>query len=278
MVKIFSIFLLLISLAFSNEFAEDSPLIQKVKTFVSEDSFVKNKDFIKLIFSPEENYYRQDRIDVVRLVQTLKENGLLNLFFDKPQELKLSFKTNGSPLFFVKVMGDTLRNIGYYRYVTKESNLNNSGFTWVISLNAEYATDPLILQRELNKSGCSIVDIYRIDTNDWEYSIDMSRGYLNVATLEDSNEFKLKRSLYAHWLNVSEIQNLKIKSSIRDRWYPHITYYDKQLHLLKVIKKDVKTRTLSLVVPEDARYIKISDIYTLKNVKDNLVLKPSGSK
>ncbi len=278
MVKIFSIFLLLVSLAFSNEFAEDSLLIQKVKTFVSEDSFVKNKDFIKLIFSPEGNYYRQDRIDVVRLVQTLKENGLLNLFFDKPQELKLSFKTNGSPLFFVKVMGDTLRNIGYYRYVTKESNLNNSGFTWVILLNAEYATDPLILQQELNKSGCSIVDIYRIDTNDWEYSIDMSRGYLNVTTLEDSNEFKLKRSPYAHWLNVSNIQTLKIKSSWRDRWYPYITYYDKQLHLLKVIKKDVKTRTLSLVIPEDAKYIKISDIYTLKNVKDNLILKPSGSK
>ncbi|MCD4668686.1 MAG: hypothetical protein K8R44_08920 [Sulfurimonas sp.] len=278
MVKIFSIFLLLISLAFSNEFAEDSLLIQKVKTFVSEDSFVKNKDFIKLIFSPEGNYYRQDRVDVVRVVQTLKENGLLNLFFDKPQELKLSFKTNGSPLFFVKVMGDTLRNIGYYRYVTKESNLNNSGFTWVISLNAEYATDPLILQQELNKSGCSVVDIYRLETNNWEYSIDMSRGYLNVATLEDSNELKLKRSLYAHWLNVSDIKTLKIKSSMRDRWYPHITYYDKQLHLLKVIKKDVKTRTLSLVIPEDAKYIKISDIYTLKNVKDNLVLKPSGSK
>lgn len=278
MVKIFSLFLLLISLAFSNEFAEDSLLIQKVKTFVSEDSFAKNKDFIKIIFSPEGDYYRQDRVDVVSVVQTLKENGLLNLFFDKPQELKLSFKTNGSPLFFVKVMGDTLRNIGYYRYVTKESNLNNSGFTWVISLNAEYATDPLILQQELNKSGCSIVDIYRIDTNDWEYSIDMSRGYLNVTTLEDSNELKLKRSLYAHWLNVSNIQNLNIKSSIRDRWYPHITYYDKQLHLLKVIKKDLKTRTLSLVIPEDAKYIKISDIYTLKNVKDNLVLKPSGSK
>ena len=46
----------------------------------------------------------------------------------------------------------------------------------------------------------------------------------------------------------------------------------------KNIKKDVKTRTLSLIIPEDAKYIKISDIYTLKNVKDNLILKPSGSK
>ncbi len=278
MVKIFFIFLLLISFAFSDEFEEESPLIQKVKTFISEDSFINNKDFIKLIFSPQEGYYRQEKVDVVKVIQTLKENGLLNLFFEKPQELKLSFKTNGSPLFFVKIMGDTLRNIGYYRYITKESNLNNSEFMWMISLKAEYATDPLILQQELNKSGCSIVDVDRVEPNVWKYSIDMSGGYLNVPKLKSTQEFKLKRSLYAHWLNVSEIQNLKIKSSIRDRWYPKIVYFDKYLHLLKVIKKDQKTRTLFLEIPKYAEYIKISDIYTLKNVKDTLVLVPSGEK
>ncbi len=278
MVKIFYIFLLLTSFAFSNEFDDDSILIEKVKTFINEDSFEKNKKFIKLIFSPQESYYTQDRVDVVKVVQTLKENGLLNLFFDKPQEFTLSFKTNASPLFFVKVMGDTLRNIGYYRYVTKQSNLNNSEFKWIISLNAEYATDPLILQKELNKSGCSIVDINIKDTNSWEYSIDMSNGYLNVVNLQSSQELELKRSLYSHWLNVSEITNLKIKSSLRDRWYPKITYYDKYLHLLKVIKKDEKTRTLFLEVPKYAKYIKISDIYTLKNIKDALVLIPSGEK
>ena len=276
MVKIFFIFLLFISLAFSNEFNDESPLINKAKTFVSEGSYLKNESFIRLIFSPEQSHYTKERIDVVKVIQTLKENGLLNLFFTKPQELRLSFKTNGSPLFFVKIMGDTLRNIGYYRYVTVESNLDNSGFTWVISLKAEYATDPLILQQELKKSGCSIVDVDRLTKNSWNYSIDMSSGYLNVPSLQKNKEMKLKRSLYAHWLNISEIENLTIKSSIRDSWYPKITYYDAQLHLIKVIKKDEKTRTLSLVVPKYAKYIKISDIYTLKNVKENLILKPTG--
>ena len=66
----------------------------------------------------------------------------------------LNFETNGAALFFVKIMGDTLRNIGYYRYVTQESNLQSKRFKWTISLNSEYATDPIILQRELLKSGC----------------------------------------------------------------------------------------------------------------------------
>ena len=256
----------------------ESLLVQKIKTFVSEEEYIKNKDFIKLIFSPEYEYYRQERVDVVKVVATLKENGLLNLFFEKPQELKLSFKTSGSPLFFVKIMGDTLRNIGYYRYVTAESNLDASEFTWTIVLNAEYATDPLILQEELAKSGCSIIDVVKIKAEEWKYSINMSEAHLNISSLVSGEEFMLKRSLYAHWLNIATIQNLSINSSFRDDWYPQISYYDQQLHLLEVLQKDKKTRNILLVMPKGAKYIKISDMYTLKNVKDNLILKPSGSR
>lgn len=267
-----------LSAASTNTTEKNDLLIEKIKTFVTEESYSKNKNFINFIFSPVENFYRQDRVDIVKVAQTLKENGLLNLFFDAPRELQLSFTTSGSPLFFVKIMGDALRNIGYYRYVTMESNLNNAGFTWTISLKAEYATDPLILQEELGKSGCSIIDITRNNPADWAYSIDMSKGNLSVPILKNKEAMELKRSLYAHWLNVEKIKNLKIKSSFRDKWFPKITFYDKQLHLLKVIEKSKKTRTLSLEVPNNAKYIKIDDMYTLKNVKDKLKLDPSGTK
>jgi len=280
MVKIFLLFLFLVSSLFSNEMisSDDTNLTLKIKSFIDEQEFQKNKDFIKLIFSPESNFYTQDRIDIVKVAQTLKENGLLNLFFKEPQELRLSFKTTGSPLFFVKIMGDTLRNIGYYRYVTVESNLDASAFTWTISLSSEHATDPLLLQKELQKSACGIIDIKRNSSNNWEYAIDSSNGQLNVVSLVDTQDIKLKRSLYAHWINVSKIQNLKISSSYRDSWYPKISYYNKQLNLLKVIEKDDKTKVINLQIPKCAKYIKISDIYTLKNVRDNLVLTPSGSR
>lgn len=282
MVKILFVFLFFIfSLAAEENLTEvievQDPLIEKIQTFVNEEEFSKNESFIRLMFSPSEDFYRQGRVNVVKVVKTLKENGLLNLYFDKPQELRLSFKTSGSPLFFVKIMGDTLRNIGYYRYVTMESNLDTTAFTWTISLNAEYATDPLILQEELQKSGCSIIDITRKMKDDWVYSIDMSQGNLNLLVV-DKEEVELKRSLYAHWLNISKIKELKIQSSFRDHWYPKIAYYDKQLHLLKVINQDKRTRTLFLRVPDEAQYIKVDDMYTLKNVRDKLKLSPSASK
>lgn len=278
MVKVFIAFVLLFSFSFAEEVIEEDPLTQKIKTLIDINTYKQNKAYIDIVFSPKSEYYTAYRVDSVKVIQTLKENGLLDLFFKKPRELKLNFKTSGSPLFFVKIMGDTLRNIGYYRYVTQESTLNSSEFTWSIVLTSEYATDPLILQKELQKSGCDIVDVQRNSATDWSYMIDMRDGYLNMPRLSDKEEVKLKRSLYAHWLNVSQIDKLRIYSSSRNHWYPYIAYYDNSLHLLKVIKRDSRRRNITLDMPSGAYYMKISDIYTLKNIKDGLVLTPSGSR
>jgi len=259
------------------EVSED-PLTTKIKSFLSESSYENNKAFINVVFDPKEAFYINDRVDAVKVVQTLKENGLLKLFFKSPQEFQLNFKTSGSPLFFVKIMGDTLRNIGYYRYVTTASNLSSSEFMWSIKLTSEYATDPLILQQELKKSGCTIIDIERNSKKEWTYVIDMLGGHLNIKALEADKEVKLKRSLYAHWLNVSSIKKLRIVSSRRNSWYPYIAYYDASLHLVKLIKKDKISRDITLKIPKNASYIKISDLYTLKNVRDELTLKPTEAR
>jgi len=287
MVKVVFTFLLLLSFVHAQEtetiqlqentVVEDA-LTTKIKSFLDTDVYEANKEFIEIIFDPKENYYVNDRIDVVAVVKTLKENGLLKLFFDKPQKITLHFKTNGSPLFFVKLMSDSLRNIGYYRYVTIASARNSQEFTWSINLTTEYATDPLVLQNELDKSGCKIIDISRASAKEWSYVVDMGDGYLNLPVLEDRKEIRLKRSLYAHWLNSSKIESLQITSSRRNNWYPYIAYYDSSLHLLKVIKEETKKRSITLDIPKRAKYIKISDLYTLKNVKDELVLMPMGTR
>ena len=278
MVKIVLSFLLLFTFTFADETIEsdDNNLTAKIKSFLDANVYEANRDFINIIFDPEMDFYKNERVDAVKVVETLKENGLLNLFFKTPREIQLNFKTSGSPLFFVKLMGDALRNIGYYRYVTTASNLNSSEFTWNIKLTSEYATDPLVLQTELNRSGSNIIDIQRASATEWTYVVDMSGSFLNLKELEDKEEIKLKRSLYAHWLNVAKIQELRIVSSRRNNWYPYIAYYDASLHLLKVIKEDERYRTLKLEIPKQAKYIKISDLYSLKNVKDALTLYPSG--
>jgi len=281
-VKAIFLFFLFFSNLFANENilgeftappVEDK-LTKKIQSFLSYDKYERNKKFIDIIFSPKSDFYKNERVDVVKVVQILKENGLLKLFFNNPKELNLHFKTFGPPLFFVKLMRETLRNIGYYRYITTDANFNGLEFMWSVSVKSEYATDPLILQKELHKVGCEIADIEQISSTEWNYTIDMIDGFLNVPILEVSKELKLKRSLYAHWLNVSAIKKLVILSSRRNNWYPYISYYDSSLKLIKVIKRDKRIKKITLHIPKFTKYIKISDIYTLKNLKDELTLYP----
>ncbi len=263
---------------FETDTFEDDPLTTKIKSFLDEKNYEDNKEFINVIFDPKSSFYKNDRVDVVKVIQTLKENGLLKLFFESPREFTLNFKTSGSPLFFVKIMGDTLRSIGYYRYVTTASNLDASEFTWSINLTSEYATDPLVLNKELQKKGCNIIDIERNSAYEWTYVVDIEGGFLDIQKLQSDKKVTLKRSLYEHWLDVSKIKKLEIVSSSRNHWYPYIAYYDSSLHLLQIIKKTKVYADIQLQIPKNASYIKISDTNTLKNVKDELLLLPKGSR
>lgn len=266
--------LLLLFLAFSWSHGQDL-LLQKIQNLVGERTFTKDRAFIETIFTPKSDYYGGDgSVDAIRVVKTLKENGVIKLFFKTPREIDVSFKTEGSPLLFAKIMSDTLQNVGYYKYITKESTFEEESLLWKINLTSEYAPDPIILAQELQKNGCQITDVVRKNDNEWEYRIDTSKAKLNVSTLEGGVPFNLKRSLYAYWLDASQIGTLDIVSSLRNEWYPYIAFYDKSLKLLSVIRMDTKKTNITLEITPQTHYIKISDIYTLKNIKDDLVLTP----
>ncbi len=281
MVKKLLILLLLSFTLFGGEITEEgyrALLNKKIQSLLDEKSYEQNRAFIKLLFSPASDFFYKDRVDSVKVIATLKENGLLNLFYNKPTEVELGFKTNGAPLFFVKIITDTLRNIGYYRFVTKSSSYNNSGFFWSVSIVSEYAADPMILQKEFSKAGCEIVDIVRESPTKWIYTIDMSHAFLNVVELQNGLNITLQRSLFPYWLDVSHIRKLRIESKRGNSWYPDISYYDALLHLVKVVQRDKRSYDITLKIPKDAKYIKIADIYTMKNIKDSLILHPIGSR
>jgi hypothetical protein len=279
MVNFFLSLLFFLSLSIADVMgSEEYSLDSKIQSLMDSGTYNKNRDYIKILFSPESSFYDRDRINVIKVAQTLKENGLLNLHFQSPQELHVNFQTSGSPLFFVKMVSNSLQDMGYYRYVTKSSNLDNSEFTWSIVLTSEYATDPVLLQKELDKKGCKIVDIHRVSSKEWTYIVDMSQGYLNIDSLSNGENITLKRSLYSHWLDISKVKNITIKSSSRNDWYPYVAFYDKSLHLLGLVKKDAIQTQIALEVPKYAKYMKVSDMYSLKNIKDDLFVEPTGSR
>lgn len=253
-------------------------LQDKIKALIGEKAYARHIKFIEIIFADRDEFYTNDRVDVAKVILTLKDNGLLDLFFKKPKEMHLTFQSSGYPLFFVKIMSDTLQSMGYYRFITERSKQDESGFFWTIRLTGEYAIDPVLLKNALLKRGCDIVDIDRITQTDWSYNIDMKNAYLMLDELSPESETVLKKSLYEHWLNAKSAKSLTIWSMKGNNWYPYISIYDRELHLLKVYKRDRKTYKVKLELPEDTAYLKIADLYSLKNIKEGLRVEAEGVK
>ncbi len=247
-----------------------SPLLDKVAALVGEEAYRQNEAFIKIIFSPEEEFVQNGRINVVKVVERLKENGLLSLFFSSPSNVEITFETNGSPQFFMMLMNETLREMGYYHYLTDSVVLNNAGFTWRIQMESEYATDPTALQHELARRGCRILDLERIRDTRWRYLIDMSGAHLKLKPLEPGKKVTLKRLVYPRWLDVSRVRKLTLWSLKGNNWYPYIAFYDDSLRLLKLYKRDKRSWQIIMTLPRGCAYVKIADLYSRKNIKAGL--------
>jgi hypothetical protein len=99
-----------------------------------------------------------------------------------------------------------------------------------------------------------------------------------VYQLKSGTKKKYKRLQYAKWLDVAHIKSVNIKSHRANFWYPYIALYDSSLRLLKVIKKDEETKNLKFDLLEETRYIRVSDLYTITNIRYGLEFSPSGKR
>ena len=239
-----------------------------IKNLISEDTYQRHNKLINKIFQNRDNFYITDnKIDILKVIKTLKENGLLNLFFDSPKDNIITFKTNSNPLFLMKIVEDNLRNLGFLSVFTKEIEYDENLFEWKIHFVSDYTLDPELFTTFLQKNGCEILEIVRDGKSNWEYFINTDRANIDAKRLVLKERTRLRKPLNDYWLNVSGGTKISIASFGGNRWYPKIVIFDKNLHILKVYKKDEKTDWLVIYLPMNAYYIKISDSYTLNNLK-----------
>jgi len=270
-------FILLASLN-ADEGLSSNPLEEKILNLIGEDKYMRNKEYIDILFTPSTQFYKQEHLDSVKVMQTLVENQLFSTKLPYKRELKIALKTDGSPSLFVKLMKDSLRNLGYYRYNTLSSDFDGTTFVWKISFQSSMIPDIVKIQEQLNKVGSSVVDIEKITEDEWSYSVDISHSTLESIKVYSGEKVVLKHSLDPYWIDVRDIKKITVGSSRRNSWYPQIALFDMNLKLLKVIKKDQRTKVMTLELPQNAIYMKLADIYTMKNIRDSLTLYPKRAR
>jgi hypothetical protein len=213
----------------------------------------------------------QNATDITDVITILKENGLIELFFDKPKIIHPKFIfINNNPIFNTKTLYNSLNNLGYYYFypvkIQKDGN-----YSITLELQSTHHIDPVNLINEMKTSGCNIIDI-SYNNSDYEYKIDCKNEKINAPLIPD----KLKAFLNVkgeYYFDTNGTKAAIISTSKYDNWHPYIVFYDKNLNIVNLIAKKNRQKSIKINIPQECKYIKIRDNYTKENIKRGIFIK-----
>lgn len=246
-----------------------SSISSTIEGLIGTDTFIKNRPLITKIFTDEDKFLSEGKPDPVLIASRLKKNGLLKLNIGKTQPVILTFYGIGSYPIFAKVLFETIAELGYSKYRIISTASYSTNIVIQIEVKSDSILDPELLSEILQKDGCNITSIKKDANNKWSYQIDTSTAELDVTQLKNGSAIQLPTPITDYWLAVEKNGILDFISS-GNEWYPFISFYDKKLSLLQSFRLDKKHETLTLKVPKSVKYIRVSDMYQLNNIKTGL--------
>ncbi len=248
-------------------------VIEAVKNILG-NRYYRSQKIVNVLFRNENRFYKGSRLDIAKIVSKLKANGLLNLYFKTPREMEISFAAEGNPLLFLKIINESLHNIGYSFFTTKEAKREGDYFHWKIVLKSESAMDPELFAKELERRGVFIRKIRQRSLTRWDYDLDIFNAEVLAKSLNSYNTINLKKPLDDYWLNIKVPASfIEISAHPNDTWHPNVVFYDSSLQILGYYSKKDRDKRVKLQIPPDAKYIKISDYYSLSNIKRGLKIR-----
>jgi hypothetical protein len=259
MKKIFFLFLIMINLfAIVNT--------SKIENIMGEKNYQKYQKLIAKIF-PNDEY------NITEIVKKLKNNGLIDLFFDKAKIIDTKFEfQNGNPILEQKILNNSLSNLGYYYFYPIEISKIDNIYNVTLEMKSEHFIDPVSIINELNSRGCEILDISR-NYEVFNYKIDCSNGFIKEVKDLTNEEQSFVNPNGVYWIKNNNFFKLYIKTSNLDTWHPSVWFYDKEMNLIDVFRKNVVINLIYLDIPPACEYIKITDIYSPENFKRGIIIK-----
>ncbi len=249
----------------------------KVRSLVDEQNYLTHQRLIDLIFQDRDSFFLEDgRLDVIKVVSTLKENGLLDIFHQgAPRDLQATFRTGQSPTLLLKVLSDVLSDMGYNFYIPAHMQMDAYRFEWTIAYRSDHAIDPVLLARRLARYGVTIDDINK-KQDTWLYdlsALDPALPDAQPLIADDDEPLTLLSPQGEYWVALDEAgHKLGMRRRTGALWFPYATFYDRDLRILSIHILEHGVRTFAPEVPEGAAYLRLTDNYTTENLRHGIVL------
>ncbi|MDY4425780.1 MAG: hypothetical protein SPE20_00230 [Helicobacter sp.] len=266
------IFFALLLIFFANSKLFCNSLDFHIISLVGVQDYRVNQKFIQRLFDNQDEFLDGvGQPNLYKISKVLKENGLLKLTFGTPMELEVSFEIRQNPAAFMSVLSDVLGAMGYYYFLVKQSMLDSEKYCFVLSMNTEYAIDPVLLQEKLRDYGYNVSKIERQNVKQWVYVITQDiLKYPKAVLLEKGIVQKNANLKGEYWYSLKEGGKLSISSLGNVLWYPKIVFFDENLGIIKVDSLEDSVNRTSVMIPSGTAFVKISDNYLPIVIKGGL--------
>ncbi len=269
--KIVTLFLLG-SLSLQGDLLED-----RISNIIDQEKFEKHKNLVDEIITNKEILQDDQAINYNILLKNLKDKGLLNTSLPEQTDVRVVFNILNSNKKGFKIVKEILSNIGYSYYFTDFIQSSENNLLWQIHFKSDFALDPQIFSEELSKFKTTITDLNKLSQTEWEYKIDARNGTLfDVQNVTLNEELALTMPFAPYIIALPKAKDLLIASSKANNWIPKISFYDQELNALGTIEMDRVYEGIKVAIPNNTRYVKISDRYTLLNLKRGLSILASN--
>lgn len=246
-------------------------LDDKVRNLMGEQSYQVNANFIHRIFANKAMYYTNGRLDMAKMVYALKNNGLLTSRFGQPSEVRLSFSARTSPVLLTKIASNILTTMGYSYFVISKAELSQGLSSIEFSFNTEHSPDMGIIIDELSKRGFVCLDIQRVTSQRWAYTLEVNEPRLpNARFLSKNATLNLREVSGEYWLSLSGSGDLYIQAIDFNKWNPRVVLYDKSLSIVDMVNNVGGRDSLKVHVPQGVKFVMITDYDNQESLKGGI--------
>ncbi|WP_095294072.1 hypothetical protein [Helicobacter sp. 13S00482-2] len=245
-------------------------LDEKVQNLIGIQSYNVNKNFINRIFENRDSFYLDGRLDIKKVVTTLKDNGLLILKFNQPGDLNITFASQTTPIFLARSINSALSSMGYSYFAVSQAQYKKGMSKIVFSFSTEHALDPSIIINELAKRGYIFLDIKRNSISDWEYDVELIDPKLaNTKEIQAPQTLEVTEVSGEYWFSVKGKGNITIISN-NNSWRPRIVLYDKNLQIINLITQSATAKEITLTILEGVGFIMVTDAQNPAIIKNGI--------
>jgi len=244
-------------------FLQASEVQNIVKSLLPEQIYFKNSSVIRTLFASSARYKSGGSYDFAKIFSALEQVGIMGEAFGNDRQIDLIFNSESRPFLLVHLSELALDRGNVYRYGTAALNFSSQRFALIYSVTTTQTISFAKMVQTLRQNGVWIKSV-RYDGNGWRFDLGMAGAHLNLPKVVQSAEFEHVKD--ALWLDVCGAKSVSVVSLGR-YWHPKVAIYDENLKPLDLYKNYDVMRRLELALPNGTCYIKISDIFTPKNIK-----------